>query len=226
MERPGRPSRPTVTFHGPRRLPSWRARPDGITLVSADGIWQGAWVERASALPRRPADVQPAVGPIGADPPLRQPVLRPKGPRRPLDTSVRPSARAERRGVRLEMWLPEGRVRTRDWLPVHVRITNTGAHDITFACGGGYTRAETAALFPHVASAGRGMRRPSSGASCNASGRATWGSAGGEVTATTVRAASGSTSPWRRAASTSTTAGPSRATPSATSRSRRAGSPS
>jgi hypothetical protein len=117
-------------------------------LATADGIWQGAWVERASAVPRRPAYVQPVVEALGADPPLRQPVLRPKGPRRPLDRSVDPSARAERRGVRLEMWLPEGRVRTRDWLPVHVRITNTGVRDITFACGGGYTRAETAALFP------------------------------------------------------------------------------
>ena len=124
------------------------ARLSEIVVVGSDGIWVGDWTDRSAVLPPRPTFPPPAVGAIGADPPLRPPVTRPQGEWRVLDTTAPPSARSERGGVRLELWLPEGRVRTRDWLPAHVRITNGGTRTITFICGGGWTRAETDGLFP------------------------------------------------------------------------------
>jgi hypothetical protein len=125
------------------------AQPSGLVLISDEGIWHGAWVDRASAIPPRPSYAQPEVGPIGADPPLRDPVGRPKGQKPVLDTSGRPTARKERGGVRLEHWLPTGAIRSGHWLPAHVRITNAGTRTIRFSCAGAYTRARTAELFPH-----------------------------------------------------------------------------
>lgn len=128
--------------------PLLATHPAGLVLASADGVWSGAWVDRSAAFSPRPAYSQPAVGPIGADPRLRKPVLRPKGRRPTPDIARPPTARVERGGVRLEHWLPTGRARNGRWIPAHVRITNTGTRSITFACGGGSTVAQTAKLFP------------------------------------------------------------------------------
>ena len=197
------------------------ARLSEIVVVGSDGIWVGDWTDRSAVLPPRPTFPPPAVGAIGADPPLRPPVTRPQGEWRVLDTTAPPSARSERGGVRLELWLPEGRVRTRDWLPAHVRITNGGTRTITFICGGGWTRAETDGLFP------TGKRWSGNAAEFKRrvldqwSGNLGFGFRQGD--GDDCPGTLGSISNWLRARSTSTTSGPSRATPSWPSRSRVAG---
>ncbi|MEA2025065.1 MAG: hypothetical protein U9O18_00090 [Chloroflexota bacterium] len=122
--------------------------PTGIVLAARDGVWHGTWLDRAAAFSARPTYSQPSIGPIGAEPQLRDPVKKPKRQRHALDTSAPATARNERGGVRLEMWLPDRRVRSGEWLAAHMRITNVSSGEITFSCGGGYTKAKTAELFP------------------------------------------------------------------------------
>ncbi len=58
---------------------------------------------------------------MGLDPPLTIPTLTPPV----LSTDREPDAVAERRGVRLELWVPPDPVPSGDWLPATLRVTNT-----------------------------------------------------------------------------------------------------
>ena len=83
---------------------------------------------------------------IGADPPLRDPVVA-TGGKVPVDHHRAPDARAEQDGVVLELWLPQDAIGPGDWLAAHLRITNTRATTISVDCPPAHTRALTHRLF-------------------------------------------------------------------------------
>jgi hypothetical protein len=66
---------------------------------------------------------------MGLDSPLTIPTLPP-----PVQSTERePDAVAQRRGVRLELWVPQGPISSGDWLPVALRVTNARSSPVYHA---------------------------------------------------------------------------------------------
>jgi len=61
-----------------------------------------------------------------ARPILAPPLERPAGPPPRLDTERRPDEVVRKKGVKLELWVPQEPVTVGAWLPAVIRVTNTG----------------------------------------------------------------------------------------------------
>jgi len=70
----------------------------------------------------------PVLGPgdPGGRPVLAAALPMPDGPIPPIDTSRPPDATIEKRGVRMETWVPTEPIPSGAWLPAVVRVTNAG----------------------------------------------------------------------------------------------------
>lgn len=93
-----------------------------LGLVVVTSLLAGAAEPEASSIP-------------DADPPTARPVLGPalamptgRIPR--VDTERRPDATVEKRGVRMDTWVPSEPVASGEWLPAVVRVTNTSDRTI------------------------------------------------------------------------------------------------
>jgi hypothetical protein len=93
-------------------------------------ITTAALPSTAAAPSASPGSPSVSVAPGGGRPVLDAPVRYPIGPPPLLDTSGRPSATARRHGIRLDMWFPRTPVRMGEWLPLTIRVTNTGSRPL------------------------------------------------------------------------------------------------
>ena len=82
----------------------------------------------------RPATVEastpPAAEATTERPALHEPLLLPKGRKPVLATGRAPDASVSRRGVRLDLWVPKKAIRTGEWVPATMRVTNLSGRPI------------------------------------------------------------------------------------------------